>query len=68
MSMSSIQRLLSPLIAGGWLVPEADGPGNRAWRVNPLVHATFGARAEVEATRRARAREIINGEGESNDE
>ena len=64
LSVQGVNKLLSPLIAGGWLVPESDGAGNRTWTVNPLVHTEFGNRAEMEAVRRVRAREIITGESE----
>lgn len=61
MSVQDIHRLLSPLVAGGWLIPEKDGAGNRTWLVNPAVHAKFGNRAVVEEARRLRAREMVNG-------
>lgn len=66
MTVSAINQLLSPLVAGGWLVPERDGnPANRTWLVNPIVHTTFNARAATEAGRRAQAHELLTGEPEN---
>ena len=58
-----INKLLSPLIAGGWLSPEADIPGNKAWRVNPSVHSSFSNRAQLEAKRRTDQHALLHGDG-----
>jgi hypothetical protein len=68
LTVSAINQLLSPLVAGGWLVPEREGnPSNRAWLVNPAAHKTFGSRAEAETERRKRARYMLKGESDDDD-
>ena len=52
LSLWELQRKLSPLIAGGWLHPEDDTPGCRAWRLETCVRETFAARAATERLRR----------------
>ena len=64
MPVNEVARAVSPLISGGWLNPETDGPGNRAWLVNPAVHVKFENRAGREIARRAQARFLIAGEDE----
>lgn len=59
MGLAEVQRLLSPLVAGGWLAPEKDHAGNNAWLVNATVHEQFAARAEREANRRAAVRALL---------
>lgn len=59
MDVASVHRMVSPLVSGGWLSPEADTPVNKAWLVNPLVHTKFEARAATETARRAAVRSII---------
>jgi hypothetical protein len=61
-SLGDVQKLVSPLVAGGWLAPETPHPGNKAWAVNPVVHRTFSERAGTEAERRQAARRLILGE------
>lgn len=57
-----VLRMVSPLVSGGWLVPENETPNNRAWLVNPYVHVKFEPRAALEANRRAAARALITQE------
>jgi hypothetical protein len=57
-----VQRMVSPLVSGGWLEPETDLPNNRGWKVNPIIHTKFAARAEREIVRRKAAREMIERE------
>lgn len=59
--LGEIANQVSPLVAGGWLEPESNRPGNHAWRVNPIVHITFANRASTEATRRKAARALLTG-------
>jgi uncharacterized protein HemY len=54
-----VQKLVSPLVAGGWLAPEKDHGGNNAWMINPKVHDLFAARAAKEAKRREQTRALI---------
>ena len=56
--LDAVQRLLSPLVAGGWLTPEQDYAPT-AWRVNESVHERFSDRAQQEAARRQAFRQII---------
>ena len=57
--LAEVQKLVSPLVAGGWLAPEKDHGGNNAWMVNPQVHDLFAARAAREAQRREHTRALI---------
>jgi hypothetical protein len=59
LGLIEVQRLVSPLVAGGWLAPEKDHGGNNAWVVNAAVHDQFAARAEREANRRAAVRALL---------
>ena len=58
-SVQDVVKMLSPLIAGGWLNPETDLPFNKAWLVNPLVVTRFGERASREIARREASRSLI---------
>jgi hypothetical protein len=60
-SVEDVRKLLSPLEAGGWLVPEKDF-NPTSWLVNMMVHAKFSAQAEKEASRRAAVRLLITGQ------
>ena len=60
-ALADVQKQVSPLVAGGWLVPEAPHAGNNAWSVNPVVHRTYAERAGTEAERRQAARRLILG-------
>lgn len=62
MGLNEVARAVSPLVSGGWLVPETDAPNNRAWLVNPAVHVRFENRAGREMARRAQARALISQE------
>lgn len=64
MGVAEVSRAVSPLVSGGWLEPEGDKPGNRAWVVNPGVHVRFATRAATEAARRSAARAILTGDAE----
>lgn len=61
-SVSKIQALVSPLIAGGWLTPEREHSSNSAWQVHPAIHKRFAERAIQEETRRLAVRQHILGE------
>lgn len=63
-TVQEIGRMLSPLVAGAWIVPESELPGNRSWTVNPLVHTTFAGRAAQEAQRKVIARAIMRRDGD----
>jgi hypothetical protein len=58
--LETVQKVVSPLVAGGWLTPEREFNPN-AWMVDPSVHAQFEARAQTEAKRRMGVRDLITG-------
>jgi hypothetical protein len=58
--LDHVQRVVSPLVAGGWLTPEKEW-NTFAWEVSPDVHSQFAGRAQTEAARRAKIRDIITG-------
>jgi hypothetical protein len=62
--LDHVQRVVSPLVAGGWLTPEKEW-NTFAWQVAPDVHQQFAARAQSEAARRATIRDIITGAHDS---
>ena len=49
-----IQKRVSPLVAGGWLEPMAQGPDNRAWTVKDTVVAQFERRRRSRRNARLR--------------
>jgi len=57
--VQEVQAMVSPLVAGGWLVPEEPHAGNTAWIVNPQVHSRFQARVAIEEERRRARRDIL---------
>lgn len=60
-----IRKLLSPLQAGGWLLPEKEY-NPTAWGVSEYVHVKFTERAVRETHRRAMVSALIRG-GEDDD-
>jgi len=61
LTVEEVQKLVSPLVAGGWLTPEREY-NPTSWTVSPGVHDQFAARAGQEATRRAEVRRLIVGD------
>jgi hypothetical protein len=55
-----VNQGVSPLIAGGWLTPEQQGPVAKAWIVNPQVHAQFANRAADEERRKTIIAKAMN--------
>ena len=57
-----IHARVSPLVAGGWLVPEDVrlGPENTKWFVNPAVARQFEARKREEERRKAEVARLMN--------
>ena len=55
-----VQKVMSPLVAGGWLIPEKDW-NPFAWKVDPGVHGYFEARRKTEDIRRAAIRNVLTG-------
>ena len=62
-----IRKLLSPLQAGGWLLPEKDY-NTTAWAISDFVHVRFQAQKEREMHRRVLVRAVILGEADYDDE
>jgi hypothetical protein len=58
-TVAEIGKILSPLVAGGWLLPENELPTCRAWTVNPAIHVRYAERAESERVRRQVVLELI---------
>jgi hypothetical protein len=52
-SVRDLNLALSPLVAGGWLEPEAPGAENSRWRVLPAVAKQFEAKRHEEEARKA---------------
>ena len=59
--VAEIRELLSPLVAGGWLVPERE-VAPIAWTVREGVHEQFQRQAQIERERRALVRDRLMGE------
>jgi hypothetical protein len=55
-----VNQRVSPLVAGGWLIPDHPGPMARAWNVHPQVQAQFAARTQDEERRKAVIAELMN--------
>jgi len=54
--------VMASLVTVGWLEPEIPANPTKpvsAWRVNPVVHVLFAAKAERERRRREEAREDL---------
>jgi hypothetical protein len=66
-TVPEVGRMLSPLVAGGWLLPETELPGNRAWLVNPALQSNFAERAEQEKKRKAVFRDLLVGRQDGED-
>jgi hypothetical protein len=62
-----VQKVVSPLVAGGWLIPEKDW-NPFAWKVDQAVHGYFEARRKTEDIRRAAIRNIITGNANCGEE
>jgi hypothetical protein len=60
--LEDVQKIVSPLVAGGWLMPEREFNPN-CWIVHPYVHQHFATRAAQEIARRATVRALITGRG-----
>ena len=52
-SVKDVHARVSPLVAGGWLLPVAPGPENRTWNVSPEVAKQFEERCRIEEARKA---------------
>jgi hypothetical protein len=55
-----LNQRISPLVAGGWLIPNEPGPVPKSWTVNPRVHEFFRDRTAAEERRKASVAELMN--------
>ncbi len=65
-TLEDVQKIVSPLVAGGWLVPAREF-NPHCWIVHPYVHQHFALRAEQETVRRATVRALITGNARRED-
>jgi hypothetical protein len=55
-----INEQVSPLVAGGWLIPLGQGPACRAWDVNRAgIDAQFADRCRIEQEQKTTLRQLI---------
>jgi hypothetical protein len=59
LSVQDVNKRVSPLVAGGWLEPAAEGSGCRLWNVNPSVSLFFEDRKQQEASRKERLQRLM---------
>jgi hypothetical protein len=59
LTMWDVNQRVSPLVAGGWLIPEGNDPVSRAWTVNPEIHRRLGARRVEEEARKAALADLM---------
>jgi hypothetical protein len=55
-----IAEVLDPFVTRGWLTPETDFPGNRAWFFDPAIRSLLADRQIAERERRAAIRDEID--------
>jgi hypothetical protein len=60
LSTRDIHARVSPLVAGGWLLPVEPGPENTKWPVTPAVAQQFEARKREEERRKAEVARLMN--------
>ena len=60
LSVREIYARVSPLVAGGWLVPDQPYPENTKWNVTPAVARQFEARKREEERRKAELARLMN--------
>jgi len=59
LEVPEINQRVSPLIAGGWLMPEDKTQYCRAWKVNPQVYVQLAERAREEEERKAALAQLL---------
>ena len=59
-STRDIHARVSPLVAGGWLVPDQPYPENTKWHVTPVVGRQFEERKREEERRKAEVASLMN--------
>ena len=61
LTSKGIGEALDPFVTRGWLTPETDYPGNRAWLFNPAIRIHLVERQRAERERRDDIRAQIDG-------
>jgi hypothetical protein len=59
LTLHDVNKRLSPLVAGGWLMPLEPGPASRSWTVLPRVAEQFEERTKLEEERKAKLAELM---------
>jgi hypothetical protein len=59
LTLFDLNKRVSPLVAGGWLMPVEPGPVSRSWTVLPRVAEQFHERAKLEEERKAKLAELM---------
>jgi hypothetical protein len=59
LSLYQIGERVSPLVAGGWVVPVDRTPTCRAWLVNPAVRVRFEEQRQKEEERKRNITEML---------
>jgi hypothetical protein len=60
LTSKGIAEVLDPFVTRGWLTPENDFPGNRAWFFDPAIRAHLAQRQAAERERRGAIRAEID--------
>lgn len=60
LTSKGIAEVLDPFVTRGWLTPETDFPGNRAWFFDPAIRTAMAERQVTERERRAAIRAEID--------
>jgi hypothetical protein len=61
LTSKGIAEVLDPFVTRGWLTPENDFPGNRAWFFDPAIRTAMAERGIAERERRTAIRAQIDG-------
>jgi hypothetical protein len=61
LTSKGIAEVLDPFVTRGWLTPENDFPGNRAWFFDPAIRTAMAERGIAERARRTAIRAQIDG-------
>jgi hypothetical protein len=60
LTLTDVNARVSPLVAGGWLLPADFTPVCRSWTVAPLVRTQLADRARLEEARKAALAALMN--------
>jgi len=68
LELTEVNKRVSPLVAGGWLIPEDKTQYCRAWKVEPQVHVQMAERAQEEEKRKAALAQLLRSSQAPEDE